>query len=276
MGRSNTVIGARAGPRVMTAITSADVASTRPDAYDLREMVVILWRRKLIVVLVAFLLVSLAAVAVAAAPQRYESTTRVVPLAHEQVVHEWLTSRQAAALVLDIVGDRLRHNLALDAWDVGAKEPQLGLSESALVDRLRVSTRVRADVLDAGGVGSGFGISVSARTLWDPGLAQEVAGAYLLTLETLRPDLERLTAAELLARYVEGDGDDEASAEARARAAAAERGYWLVFDPPNLPRAPMGEGSAFYLVSSGVAGLVIGAVVALSVERARAPMRSAA
>ncbi len=216
----------------------------------LADIVGTLGRRKLVLGSV-FLLVVLGGVAFTAfSTPEYESTTTIVPLAHHDIIHNWLDSRHAAELVAEAKGDPLVSELFPGRWD-GAnwigEPPTLEEAGRAIESSTRVSQ------LNAERDGNRF-TSVTVR-MTDPKLAQDVANALIETLDVLRPTLEAITQQQAFDNYY--DGSNQQEAQSRAEVTAKQMDYWLVLDTANTPQSPVSPNVVLNIALSVVLGLML-------------------
>ncbi len=188
----------------------------------LADIVQVLHRRKIVLISI-FLVTILAGIAVTAFSEpEYESEATMIPLEHQDIIHNWLASRNSAELVVDRVGDPVTSQLYPDRWNEqqGAWEDEPPTSEQAaarLVQHVTVTEQedrfLRLTV-----------------TFNDPQLTQTVASAYLETLDDLRAHLEDITRQEAFDRYY--DGTNEQQAQNRAETTAQQKDYWIMLDRP--------------------------------------------
>lgn len=227
----------------------------------LADIVRVLYRRKLVLAS-AFLLVLLGGIAYAVfADREYESTTTLVPLAHGDIIKNWLDSRHAAELVSQDLGDPLLKELFPSRWDAGegnwsGEPPSPEEAGRAIERRTTVSFREDARFPDR------F-VSVSVR-MHDPLLARDVAAAYVRSLDELRPQLEDITRQEAFDRYY--DGSNQQEAERRAEVTAKQMDYWLPLDAASTPRDPVSPNVTLTVALSVVLGLLLAVFAAFFVE----------
>lgn len=183
----------------------------------------------------------------------FESTAVVIPLDHDQVVYDWLTSRQAAAHVLRSVGDPLRQALAAQA-DANVSD------EARLIAALQDSTSIRVFAHDEDARPRfAIGVALESRSL-----AQRAVAAYLSSLEILRPRLEDVAEAALFERYLVVAAAPDA--EQRAAEAAARQEFWLVFDEPSLPLVAVSPNRVLLAGGAIVSALALAVLAALTAQ----------
>lgn len=245
---------------------SGDRDVREPEGYTevtLADIVKILHRRKLVLG-VTFLVVLLVGVAVTVvATPEYESRASIIPLEHRDIIKNWLDSRKAAELVVDALGEPLLIELYPQRWDDVADQwadaaPNREKAARKLMEQVSVTSR------DTGVRGNEERfLEVSVR-LGDPILARDVAGAYIGTLERLRPDLENITRQEAFDRYY--DGSNEQAAQNRAEVTAKQLDYWLPLDAASTPESPVSPNVRLNIALSVVLGLVLGVFLVFFVE----------
>lgn len=198
-----------------------------------------------------------AAVTLFEVPQ-YEAHASIIPLSHAHIIESWLESRQGAESVVESMGDALPPVLFPADWDAGSRRwkgepPSRGQIATALQGHVTVDRQ-------PGEQGS---IIVTAR-FSDPGVAAEVAGRYVDSLEALRPHLENLTRGELFEKYY--DGTNAQAAQQRAETSAREQSYWLVFDSPTVPSSPVSPRPLANLAIAAIMGIVLGFILVFLLE----------
>jgi hypothetical protein len=221
-----------------------------PPAADRLARALHLVRRRRVPMTVAFLILMAGGLflSVMWAPT-YEVSTVVVAFDHAHVMHDWFVSRQAAESVVATMGEPFVHYLVPNGPRVAVYSAE---EEAAMLlqERVRVS-QIPAERGEAPRLRVTVGMDNAV-------VARDVAQAYLDSLDELRPRLENLTRAQLFDRYYTGD---EAAALAMAQTAAQQRAYWLVFDAPTIPSAPVSPNRALIAGAGLVIALVVAAVL---------------
>lgn len=231
-----------------------------PDAQEvtLADLVRTLWRRKW-VLLVAFLLVFTGGVAYTflQTPQ-YTSRATLVALEQQDIIQRWLESRQAAEWVADHLGDPLLSKLFPDEWSSSAggwrgEPPSAEAAGRAVAEHVGVSTNPpvsgRTDRT----------IRVAA-TLPDAGLARDVANAFVLSLDVIKPQLQNVTESALFQQFY--DGQNAQDARRQAHTVALEREYWIAVDPAYAATEPSSPNVPLNLTLSAVLGALLGVFAA--------------
>ncbi|MBW3583349.1 MAG: hypothetical protein KY455_09655 [Euryarchaeota archaeon] len=221
----------------------------------LADIVKVLHRRKLVLGTV-FLVVLLAGVGVTAlTTPMYESKASIIPLAHQDIIKNWLDSRNAAELVTDDLGEPLVRALFPDRWDAERRawdgnEPSREDAGRALKESVTVAART------TGVRGETERYLEVTVTLSDPLLARDVAAAYIESLQVLRPNLENITRQDAFDRYY--DGSNEQEAQNRAEVTAKQMDYWLMLDRASTPQDPVSPNVTLNIALAVVLGLVLG------------------
>lgn len=242
-------------------------SGARPPADEFEEIslvdiVRVLQRRRAVVALVVVLsLVGGGALTLFATPQ-FEVKAEVIPLEHQLIIRNWLGSRQAAEIVSTSVGPPLNGLLFPEEWDSEAGAWR-GLPRS--------QTDIAAALLEQTSITGGSASGANANpqltltvTLPDAVLATRVAQAYIDSLSALRPELESITRSQLFDKYYDGTNAQEA--QARAERAAAEKSYWIVFDTPAVPEAPVSPRPVLNMALATVLGLMGGVFAVFGLE----------
>lgn len=243
-----------------------DVDAADDTAYEevtLADIVGVLHRRKILLGAV-FLTAVLAGVAVTTltTPQ-YESQATLIPLEHDDIIKNWLDSRNAGERVVDAIGAPLVQELFPGRWDADAgawdgKPPSREEAGRALKKQVEVTS---ATTRFANEQERYLEITV---TLADPLLARDVAAGYVATLDVLRPHLENITRQEAFDRYY--DGSNEQEAQNRAEVTAKQLAYWLELDAASTPERPVSPNVTLNMALAVVLGLVLGVFTVFFVE----------
>lgn len=231
---------------VFEEITLADLAKT------------IYRRRVLMAVTFALCLVAGGAITVLTTPQ-YQASGTVIPLGHDDIVRSWLSSRRAAEISAEAVGERLYGPLFPSTWD---DTQQTWRGSVPTSEEIGVALQKHVSV-SAGIKSANTPLTVSV-TLPDAVLARDVTSAYLAGLEQLRPDLENITRSELFDKYY--DGSNAIEAQQRAQAAASEKNYWIVWDLPAIPDERVRPQPGLYMTLAAVGGLAAALALVALVE----------
>jgi len=231
-----------------------------PDDYEeisLVDIARVLYRRRVIMaVVVALALLGGGALTFLAEPE-FEVRGEVIALEHKEIISSWLSSRQAAAFAAQGLGGSLYEVLYPDDWDpaTGAwrgSPPSVDEVAIKLGGHVRATSGRDADTIQ---------LTV---TMGDPQVARDVARAYVVSLDTLRPSRENLTRSVLFDEYYDGTNAQEA--QRRAETAAAEKQYWLVFDMPTLPSEPVRPRPALNMALATVLGVMAAVLIAFALE----------
>ncbi len=222
----------------------------------LADIVRTLYRRKVILISVFLLcLIGGIAVTVFTTPQ-YESTASLVPLEHPDIIKNWLDSRKAAGLVIDGMGTPLLREMfpgmwndAAFNWTNGPPDPETAATALAARTTVSFTQDLRFET------GDRF-ITVTVQ-LTDPLLARDAADAYLLSLEQLRPELERATENRWFAQFYAETGNEQ-EARREAERIAQNTDYWLILDNANTPKGPSSPNTMLNVALSIVLGLMLG------------------
>lgn len=223
----------------------------------LADIVRTIYRRKFLLGGILFLAI-LGGVAVTVfADTHYEASATLVPLEHEDIIQNWLASRNASALAAEAVGDPLLQELFPDRWDDETQQwrdgqrPTSQQAGAALKGRSSVSS----SATDRGTDGDATRLIRVKVSLDDPILARDAANALVDTLEDLRPTLESITRQEAFDRYYTGTNEQEA--QERASVTARQKDYWLRLDDAAGAGA-VGPNATLNLALSVVLGLMLG------------------
>lgn len=246
----------------MNESTPSSAVGTQSSESAEREMTMgdvfaIIRRRRVAFAIVFVIIILTGGLATAWATPQYTATVEIIPLQQEALIKGWLNSRQAATWVTDTLDNRLETVLGADASNVAER----------LQKRVDVRTAVDARTREVV-------IKLTVTLPHDPGLTSEVAHAYLMSLHPLRPQLERVTASTAYERYY--DGTNEEAALQKAENFARMQEYWVIFDPPAIPRAPSKPDvalNATLTVFAASAGGVAAAFAAEAFARSRRDSR---
>lgn len=194
------------------------------------------------------------------APKEYEASAAFVPLAQDPLQKSWLGSRAVAASVVDSFGERLYPEFFGKNWNAETRTLAGGGTPSRddLAAALQLRVRQKANAAD-----HSYDIVVK---MTDPVLARDVAAAYLASLETIRPQLEALERAALFDGYYNGQGRNLEEARQLAEEGAKAEQYWLVFDQPTIPHAPLGLPPSVILIAATASGVLVGLLAVFTVE----------
>jgi hypothetical protein len=244
------------------------------DEVELVEVISTLSRRRWVLLGTAALVVAASVGFALVVEPKYQSSARILPLEHAEVVEQWLRSREAAEWVVadassaltEALGDAARDPSAF-SWR-GSRVP----SGDGLAPRLQEATAVRVELTERG-VAAPIVLLVSVTLPGPPEASRDAAHAYVRSLEALRPSLEALAAQEAFANHYDGTNEEEARrlAESSARA----RTFWLSFDEPVTPRAPISPSLPVHVALGLLVGVALGTLLALVVDRvstARSPV----
>jgi len=240
-------------------------AAQQPDFEEISlvDIARVLFRRKIVFVLTVVLALVAGAALTVFTQREYESEAVVIPLEQTDIIKGWLESRQAAEYAQAAVGSDLRAVLYPDDWDAASGQWRGAARSDADVARLLADEHV--DV--TGGVTTGTNRNPALRltvTLPDAQVAARVAQAYVDSLQTLRPELENITRADLFDKYYDGTNAQEA--QARAERAARENSYWIVFDSPAIPEDPVRPRPVLNMALAGVLGVILAVFVVFGLE----------
>jgi hypothetical protein len=216
----------------------------------LADLVATVHRRRALVAsfLVVGLLGSVAATVLT--EPAYRASATIVPLEQQDLIKNWLESRQAAELVVQQVGPRLSLHLA--------EAPGPG-SEGRLADALAKQVTVRATAASRGE----RLLTVEAE-LPDPVVARDVAAAYVGSLQALRPQLENITRNDAFIKFY--DGSNAQDAQRQAEEVARQRTYWLVLDTPLVPAQPSKPQPVLNIALGLAGGLMLGILAVFGAE----------
>lgn len=232
------------------------------DEISLVDIVRVLHRRRAaLAISVVLALVAGGAITFFTTPE-YEAEATVIPLEHTVIIRNWLQSRQAAEFAVESVGRPLLPVLFPGEWDAAA-ESWSGVPRSPS----EVSLALLEQVTVTGGTTSGANANPTLTVtvaLPDAQVAADVAGAYLSSLDTLRPELENITRSTLFDRYYDGTNAQEA--QSRAERAAREKSYWIVFDQPSVPEDPVRPRPVLNMALATVLGVMGGVLVVFGLE----------
>jgi hypothetical protein len=228
----------------------------------LADLVRTLWRRKW-VLLVAFLLVFTggAAYTFLKTPQ-YTSRATLVALEQQDIIQRWLESRQAAEWVADHLGDPLLSKLFPDEWSASSggwrNEPPTAEAAGAAVAR-------HVDVTTNPPVSGRTDRTMRVvATLPDAGLARDVANAFVLSLDVIKPQLQNVTESALFQQFY--DGQNAQDARRQAHTVALEREYWIAVDPAYAATEPSSPNVPLNLLLSAALGVLVGVFAAFAAQ----------
>lgn len=231
-----------------------------PREVTLADIVRVLWRWRY-VFLAVFLVTVAAGVAYAALKQReYTASGTIVAVEHQDVIQRWLESRRAAIAVAERVGDPLLSRLYPAEWDGAAwrgEPPSPERAAGAISSLVTVAAQPRT----TGPTDRTLKLTV---TFPDPGLARDIANAYLASLDVIRPQLQNVTESQLFVQFY--DGQNEPDARRQAHQVALEREYWLLIDPAYAPQAPSSPNVRLTLALCVVLGLLLAVLAAFAAQ----------
>lgn len=227
----------------------ADAFVPEPQEVTLADIVRILWARRF-VLLATFLLCVGGGVAytLLQTPQ-YTATATLVAVEQQDIIQRWLESRQAAQWVGDELGNPVEDALF----------PNANPTPEALGRSIAQLSTVTANPPVSGRLDRTMRVTVAFA---DPGLARDIANAYLDSLEVIRPQLQNVTESALFAQFY--DGQNAADARRQAHEVALEREYWIVIDPAYAPTEPSSPNVSLNVALSVVLGLLLGVVAAFT------------
>lgn len=225
----------------------ADVQVPEPQEVTLADIVRILWSRKLVLGIVFILCVGGGVGYTLLQTPQYTSTATLVAVEQQDIIQRWLESRQAATWVGEQLGAPIQEAL-------GATQ-----TPEAMGRKIAEITTVNVVPPVSGRLDRTMRISVEAP---DPGIARDVANAFVQSLELIRPQLQNVTESTLFAQFY--DGQNAADARRQAHEVALEREYWIPIDPAYAATSPSSPNVTLNIALSVVLGLLLGVVAAFT------------
>jgi len=240
----------------------AQEATPAVQEVTLADLVRTLWRRKWVLLATFAVVVAGGAAYTFLKTPQYTSTATLVGLEQQDVIQRWLESRQAAEWVSERLGDPLLSNLFPGQWSQSSgswtgEPPSIEAAGRKVAERVDVTVTppVPGRTDRTMRIVSGFS---------DPGLAADVANAYLDSLEVIRPVLQNVTESALFQEFY--DGQNAQDARRQAHEVALEREYWIVLDPAYAPVSPSSPNVPLNLALGAVLGLLLGVFAAFTAQ----------